>query len=119
MKLTDEQLTQLAAEKVRGWFWDEEMECWCAQESGEECLAEGPNWSPLTDWRAAGEIVDKMRADGWNGCSLASAAGQNMYDFFHGPNDGKLGANAPQDSMPRSITIAALLAVRAITEDQV
>lgn len=118
MKLTDEDVTRLAAEKVMGWKAKANNTVepqWIGIDGTHQWQS---GWSPLTEWRNAGQIVDKMLADGWNGCSLASASGQNMYDFFHGPNDGKSGANAPQDSMPRSITIAALLAVGAITEDQ-
>jgi hypothetical protein len=143
-KLTDTELTRLVAEKVMGWevavveygrgkkgnFWVE------AGSTGKifsnphwNCLA----WHPLTDWAAAGEIVMKMRADGWSsrtttngwiadqcGCEFFRgdlALGKDIFSGSYEEYGFKAGVRqfAVESSGPRAITIAALLAVGAIS----
>lgn len=119
MKLTDEELTRRAVEKVMGW----EIEA-SACDPNSLCYLKLPDsdprwklhiskWQPLTDWRAAGEIVDKMRADGWTSSitidvDCVAAFGKTHYILWKRILEA-----------PRAITIAALLAVGAITEGQV
>ena len=74
------------------------------------------DFEPLTDWRAAGEIAEKMRADGWM-ASIAGTKDGYTASFPHalkGPGAGKF-----DPSFPRAITIAALLAVGSINAEQV
>lgn len=127
MKLTDEELTRLAAEKVMGWpnvddslfgDYDGPFPAYCGGDLLTSPLR-GHAWHPLTDWRPAGEIVDKMRADGWDYRISSSWEGRTGVEFFdltkpYSDDDHMTYV----DSGPRAITIAALLAVGAITEDQ-
>ncbi len=96
--MTDGRLTQLAATSIMGREGD----------YGDGVnLANDKDWSPLTDWRAAGEIVEKMRADGWEWTVISGDACFARHDGF---------ANYDDPCFPRAATIAALLAVGAIQE---
>jgi hypothetical protein len=120
MKLTDEELKRLAAEKVMGWQVvphqgriDEEI--WILPANGAPLIdpMRFADFRPLDEWKWAGLIVEKMRGDG---ClyriDIRGAAfwrrGEGNHVFLYD--------NA---STTRAITIAALLEVGAITEDQV
>ena len=135
MKLSDSELTRLAAEKVMGWkiqriyandpsvsFHDCVLRKWTPDDSWRLSRADTSAeeyWSPLTDWRAAGEIVDEMRDSGWalilvqrnnTYCAVFVLVGLNV--DYQVENDG-------YESAPRAITIAALFAVGAVTLEQV
>jgi hypothetical protein len=134
--MTDSELTRMAAEKVMGWqafpldrdgyseapkpkliqqitgFHPEEWAVF--REDGRY-----DKWDPLTDWRAAGEIAEKMRADGWElKLHITVGSGTNArFLFSHYPKK-KGRASTAETSVFRAITIAALLAIGAITDDQ-
>lgn len=119
--MTDTELTRLAAEKVMGWTVHPTLKgrrglgCWNNTSDGHAgCIGE---WQPLTDWRAAGEIVEKMRADGWylqtdTGPKSRARATFHLGNAVHTARDA--GGN-----ILRAIRNAALLAVQAVTGEQV
>lgn len=126
VKLTDAELTRLAAEKVMGWVQREtnykygpEME-W---HEGDQRMRSVLDWCPLSPesgWSCAGQIAGKMRINGWHSESEAGClSGARFYKRV-----GSMGIDLPQSfnlrpqDTPRSITISALLAIGAITEDQ-
>lgn len=132
MKLTDDELTRLAASAVMGWevytigreiALDATVTRFI-QKSESHWAAYRPDglddWTPpLTDWRAAGEIVDKMRADGW---ALLLVQRNKTYCAVFVPsglNAGYQVENDGDESPPRAITIAALFTLGAVTQEQV
>ncbi len=102
--MTDEKLVKLAATKIMGWRNPKGCDGWYI---GDELAAAG-DWWPVTRWSAAGEIVDKMRADGWEWTVISGDACFARHDGF---------ANYDDPCFPRAATIAALLALGAIQED--
>ena len=127
MKLTDTELTRLAATAIMGWIVAD------ANEDGKPLVYHPPQcpgryvdacyWNPLTNWAHAGEVVEKMRADGW---TLETRLGayrsprelsDTLIKFWSRPNP--RGGWSADPSTTRAITIAALLATGAITEEQV
>ena len=76
---------------------------------------------PLVDWRYAGSIVDKMRADEWDfeftHCCMRDA-GALFSRVIKGGCSRECHAKR-SESPTRAITLAALLAVKAVTEEQV
>jgi hypothetical protein len=123
--MTDEQLTRLAAEKVMGWvehviYEPQEERRWLKPDGQHAAWG---SWTPLTDWRAAGEIAEKMQSDGWSGNTHASTLYNNVpFNTAGFERKGKMlsvtaSCNWEQKArIPRAITLAALLAVGAITE---
>ena len=130
--MTDEELTRLAAQKVMGWTSEVRIMhgrgkndqrthteyTVCRQMDRSARARHEDEWHPLTDWGAAGEIVEKMRADGWrvnihideDGCHVTLTG-------KHG--SGLIGQACDNEkTSTHAITIAALLAVGAISEDQ-
>ena len=105
--MTDEELTRLAATKIMGW---------------ELCRMDS-NWHPLTDWWDAGNIVEKMRADGW--LIILHWAGDfwNARFFRHEDCAPADNPREQRDAFVNSrlltvaITVAALLSVGAMTEE--
>ena len=128
MKLTDQELTRLAATAVMGWpivaatdlaDYDGPFPAYCDGAALTGCLR-GHEWEPLTDWRAAGELVEKMRADGWEldlYCTVG--AGSNARFISSQWPKRKARPVSMETSGPRAITVAALLAVAAVSEEQV
>lgn len=124
--MTDAELTRLAAEKVMMW------KCFGLEDSG---YSESPNpkciqnvlgqwivygttptfeqFDPLADWRAAGAIVEKMRADGWS-FRVGQDSGEPLPWAEFGTEQGECAVH--HAVIPTAITKAALLAVGAITE---
>ena len=124
MKLTDQELTRLAAEKVMGWpivaatdlaDYDGPFPAFCDGAALTGCLR-GHEWEPLTDWRAAGELVEKMRADGYG--FVVESTDDGIRSSFHDRRYEKNG-HMYSESGPRSIVISALKTVGAITREQV
>lgn len=119
MKLTDEELTRLVVENVIGWQLvphqgriDEEL--WILPANGAPLIdpMRFADFRALEEWKWAGLIVDKMRSDGWTSSitidvDCVAAFGKTRYILWGRPSEA-----------PRAITIAATLAVGAITEDQ-
>ena len=119
MKLSDSDLTRLAATAVMGWIVENSRGGQYYNDPSSDINHPWVrDWSPLTDWRAAGEIVDEMRADGWHCLTMAVSGGENLCDYYRRADD-KRKTNDPRETMPRAITIAALLALGAVTQDQV
>ena len=107
--MSDLELTRLAIEKVMNWKIKGKFFLRSSTHPLESLL----DWNPLSNWGDVGEIVEKMRSD--------------KYAFsIVGDRDGDLAAfgkpvinhSHESKSIPRAITIAALLAVGAITEKQ-
>jgi len=137
MKLSNPELDRLAAEKVMGWptfrivpFEDGYASApypklienvkreWVLHKSADEWCG----WSPTTDWRAAGEVVERMRALGWVVYIKIHTKGTSECIFLHkdfDDPDSPDGATWEDDFIPRAITVAALLAVQAVTGEQV
>lgn len=132
--MTDTEITRLAATAVMGWpafglqdtgyseaprpkLIENVSHIWIAHYPDRACAI----WHPLADWRAAGEIVEKMRADGWfpgveAGPKLIDGKWARVVRVRWGKNK-QFGAFTSPD-FPRAITIAAALAVGAVTEAQ-
>ena len=118
MKLADTELTRLAATAIMGWIVSD------ANEDGKPLVYHPPQcpgryvsageWSPLTNWAHAGDIVEKMRADGW---LWDMEVGEEAFAVAYNPHEWTR-PYARSEKLPRAITIAALQATGAITEDQ-
>ena len=112
-EMSDTELTRLAAERVMGWSFDDTL--------SKKWIDRGfpikdDDWCPLTDWSAAGEIVEKMRADGWY---LQTDIGptSRARATFHLGNAVRTGRDKDGD-MLRAITLAALFAVGALSAER-
>ena len=117
--MTDQELSRLAATAVMGFVLSDPdpMKCpplWVAV----DCSTRELDWSPPTDWRAAGEIVDKMIDLGFQLTIVAitDVQGRRVYNVSVETEAGDI--DATSDVGPLAITIGALLAVEAITEEQ-
>jgi len=117
--MTDAELTRLAATTVMGWqvvlneddFPGGGMDFYEIHRGGKFCNLD--KWQPLHDWRAAGEIVDKMRADGW---LWDIEIGEEVFAVAYRREEGTR-PYVRLIELPRAITIAALKAVGAIAEE--
>ena len=129
MPKTNDELERLAATAVMGWpnveetlyaDYDGPFPAYCDGDLLTSPL-KGHAWHPLTDWRSAGEIVDKMRADGW--LAVFDWYGEHWDAQYFKPGfevDDEFTDGPSFDYrdkfFSRAITIAALLAKQLITK---
>jgi len=122
--LTDAELTERAATKVMGWGLVKRISGGLMFDRHDRCHLDIEEWQPLTDIRAAWEIVEKMRERGmwlkltspFNADDVWNAG---FTDFGFTGWNGRPDYREQADAAPRAITIAALLAVGAVTKEEV
>ena len=117
MRATDEHLTRLAAEKIMGWTV---KNCrsgeYYEDSSSDRIYPWVRDWKPLTDWRAAGEIVEKISKK-FNFQIDSVGHYPDIWRCMIGWSDDPVSVTYESPCAPRSITICALLAVGAIEEE--
>lgn len=103
--MNDLELTKLAAEKVMG-------------STRLPLLGFGYEWQPLTDWRAAGEIMDAISQRYSFQLDSVGFAPKNIWRCLIGWGDDPISVTYEATTGPRAITLAALLAVGEIEKSR-
>lgn len=113
--MQNEQLDRLAAEKVMGWRLA--VHQWIGEWGEvEDTLS---NWSPTTNEANAALVREKMRADGWILRLYAHPRFHEAEWVFEADRIRIGQSRLGTPSVAFAITQAALLAVEAITEEEV
>lgn len=131
MKLTDEQLTRLVVEKVIGWQviphqGRVDQELWILPANGAPMInpMRFDEFKPLEEWKWAGLIAERMGSIGWWLKLTSPFEADSMWQAGFTPLsttgwNGRPDHRCASKSGQRAIVISALLAVEAITADQV